>query len=386
MRQVGTALRALHRHLCTALRLRVVFECLLQEVEVADHDAQHVVEVVSDPARQPSHGLELACMQKVLLELFAFGDVEPHPEEFARPPFVVADHDDLIDKIPVDIVGTAPAIFQDERPFCIAHLELFQHALAVVRMDAREPEIVPFEEDLRLEPGDPFDALVREVELPMVLVQRGGIESDGQGPENDRLVLLAPTQGLFRLEHLAAHAQVLHEEPALLLALAADLLRLAVEVDEHLDLRLEDQRLDRLEHIVDRPRRIAAEDVQIVLVVGSQEDDRNARRSRPAADEACDFVAVDERHLNVEEDDGEILPQDVTQRGLARNGGDHLDARGPQHFLDSEEIALIVVDDEDLGRHDVESGEQVIARRPSGTASAAFRSSIMAEARPPPVR
>ena len=50
------------------------------------------------------------------------------------------------------------------------------------------------------------------------------------------------------------------------LALASDLLGLAVEVDEDVDLGLQDERLDRLEDVVDRARRVAAEDLQVVLV------------------------------------------------------------------------------------------------------------------------
>ena len=44
---------------------------LPQQVEVADDDAQHVVEVVRDAAGEPADRLELRGVQQALLELLA---------------------------------------------------------------------------------------------------------------------------------------------------------------------------------------------------------------------------------------------------------------------------------------------------------------------------
>jgi hypothetical protein len=87
--------------------------------------------------------------------------------------------------------------------------------------------------------------------MPMIVLPGGGVERDRKRREDEGLVLLTAAQGLLHLQFLAAHPQVLHEKTALFLALPADLLRLAEEVDEDVDLRLQDQRLDRFEHVID---------------------------------------------------------------------------------------------------------------------------------------
>ena len=69
MGEIGAALRALDRHAHAPLGLLVALERGSEEIEVADHDAQHVVEVVRDAAGQPADGFELARVEQALLEL-----------------------------------------------------------------------------------------------------------------------------------------------------------------------------------------------------------------------------------------------------------------------------------------------------------------------------
>ena len=58
--------------------------------------------------------------------------------------------------------------------------------------------------------------------------------------------------------------------------------------------------------IVDRAERIPFADAHLVAVVGGDENDRNVRRSCPAADQRRRLEAVQSRHVDVEQDDGEI--------------------------------------------------------------------------------
>jgi hypothetical protein len=58
---------------------------------------------------------------------------------------------------------------------------------------------------------------------------------------------------------------------------AGDLLAQQVKVDEHRDFDLQHDRIDRLEHVVDRAHRVAAHQVLGLLVDRRQEDDRDAR-------------------------------------------------------------------------------------------------------------
>jgi hypothetical protein len=191
---------------------------------------------------------------------------------------------------------------------------------------------------------------------PAILLQRGRIEGNWKRSQHDRLMLLPPPERLLGPELLAADPQVLHQKPTLLLPLPSDLLRLAIEIDENVHLRLEDQGLDRLEDVVDGSRSVAAEHVQVVLVERRQEQDRHPRRARTAADEPCDLVPVDARHLYVEENDRKVVPQDVPQSRFAAICGHDLDAGRAQHLLDGEEIARIVIDRQNLGGDEIRSG------------------------------
>ena len=170
-------------------------------------------------------------------------------------------------------------------------------------------------------------------------------------------MLRLPAQRLLGLELLAAHAQVLQEQLLLSRRLALDLFGLAVQVDEDVDLRLQDERLDGLEHIVHRSRRVAAEDVHVVLVVRREEQDRDARRARAAADERGHLVAIHARHLHVEQDHGEILPEGPAQGFLRGVCQDHVDCRISEDLRGGEQIALIVVDDQDFRSDCIRSSE-----------------------------
>jgi hypothetical protein len=88
--------------------------------------------------------------------------------------------------------------------------------------------------------------------------------------------------------------------------------------------------------------------VCIILVVGSQEQDRHPRGARTIADQACNLVAVKPRHLHVKENDGEVLLQDMAQGGLAGIGRDDLEPGRAQHFLSGHEVPGIVIDHQDL--------------------------------------
>ena len=233
-----------------------------------------------------------------------------------------------------------------------------EDAVHVLRVDAAGAELVLAGEALRTEPRQALDIVAHEQgrERRLRAARR---DDHGQRAQDHLLALLGAAQCLLGLQLLAAHAQVLDEQATLLLGLPADLLRLAVEVHEHVDLGPENERLDRLEHVIDRAGRVAAEDVQVVLVEGRQEEDRDARRARTAADHAGDLVAVEARHLHVEQDQRELVLEHVPQGCFAGCGEDQLQAGGAQHLLDGEQVAPVVVDDQDLRRHRLGTGEPV---------------------------
>ena len=99
--------------------------------------------------------------------------------------------------------------------------------------------------------------------------------------------------------------------------LALDLLGLGEQIDEHGDLGPQHDRVDRLEHIVDRAHRVAAQQMLGFLVHRRQEDDRDALGLVAAADDLGGLVAVHAGHVDVEQDDRELALEQVPQRLLA---------------------------------------------------------------------
>src|SRR5215218_1777175 len=126
-------------------------------------------------------------------------------------------------------------------------------------------------------------------------------------------MLHTTAKGLLGCQLLAADPQVVHQEMPLLLGLPADLLGLAIEINENVDLRFEDQGLNRLENVIDRACRVPLEDVHVVLIEGRQKEDRHTGRTRSASDQARHLVAVETRHLHIKKNDCEVTLENIAQ-------------------------------------------------------------------------
>jgi hypothetical protein len=147
---------------------------------------------------------------------------------------------------------------------------------------------------------------------------------------------------------LLADAALLGQLPlAQQLALALELGVLPVQLDEDADLRAENLGLERLEHVVDRACRVAAEHVLLVLGDRGQEDDRNVLRPLPPLDQLRGLEAVEPRHLDVEEDARKLLLQQCPQCFLSRPGADQVLPERLQDRLEREEVLVDVVDEEE---------------------------------------
>src|SRR5690348_885409 len=83
-----------------------------------------------------------------------------------------------------------------------------------------------------------------------------------------------------------------------------------------------------------------------LLVDRRQEDDRDAAGLLSAADDLGGLVAVHDRHVDVEQDDRELALEQVAKRLFARTSRNDL-AKIIQDALDSEQVPLVVVDQED---------------------------------------
>ena len=94
-----------------------------------------------------------------------------------------------------------------------------------------------------------------------------------------------------------------------------------VEIDEHRDLRLEDVAVDRLGQIVDRAAVVAAQHVALVQHVRREKQDRDVARPPPLLDDLGELQAAHPRHLDVEDDRGELLIEQREQRFVGRVRG-----------------------------------------------------------------
>jgi hypothetical protein len=134
-----------------------------------------------------------------------------------------------------------------------------------------------------------------------------------------------------------------------------------VQIDEHRDLRFEDVAVDRLGQVVDRAAVIAAQHVALVQHVRREEQDRHVARPPPLLDDLGELQAAHPRHLDVEDDRGELLIEQGEQRLVGRVRGHEPAPALRQERLERFEVARLVVDDQHARFVDV--GRGVVGRR-----------------------
>ncbi|SRR5260221_10729959 len=253
-------------------------------------------------------------------------------------------------------VGALPAIFDRRAAGLPPGLERCQHPVPVVAMQATSPDL-----RLRL---DLFEAeAANRLEVAADIGRRAlcrfvrlEVKDHRKRLDDRRLALLGPAQLLLHAKPLGIGAEVGVEQGLLVARLALNLLGFLEKLDEHGDLRAQDDRVDRLEHIIYRAHRIAAQLVLRLLVHRRQEDDRNALGLVARADHPGGFVAVHARHVDIEQDDRELALQQVAQRLLARAGENDL-AEILEYGCDGQQVALVIVDEEHSRGLDAETGD-----------------------------
>ena len=129
-------------------------------------------------------------------------------------------------------------------------------------------------------------------------------------------------------------------------SLPADLLAAHPEVAEDPHLGPDDLRIDRLEQVVHGAVRVPLEHVRRLAAQRGDEDDRHVTGLLALLDQLGGLQPVELRHLHVEEDDRERLPEQVQQGFFA---GPRLhDARAErlEDRFQREEVLGAVVDDQ----------------------------------------
>ena len=95
----------------------------------------------------------------------------------------------------------------------------------------------------------------------------------------------------------------------------------------------------------------------MLLLLGDrrQEDDRDCLRALALLDQRRCLEAVEPGHLDVEQDHGDVVLQELPQSLLAGVGEDQILLQRLEDGLEGEEILLPVVDQEDVGFHAFDS-------------------------------
>jgi hypothetical protein len=122
---------------------------------------------------------------------------------------------------------------------------------------------------------------------------------------------------------------------------------LLVQIDEDRDLRAQDPGVVRLEDVIHGAGGIAAEDVVRLLADGRDEDDRDVLRALPLLDELGGLETVHPRHLDVEEDHGEIVLEQALERFFSGACVDHIELERVEHRVQRHEVLGLVVDEQD---------------------------------------
>ena len=128
----------------------------------------------------------------------------------------------------------------------------------------------------------------------------------------------------------------------------ADALLHLPQLDEHLDLAAQDIRPHRRQDVIDRAERVAVRRLHLVGV-GGDEDDRRVRRPLVLPDELGGLEAVDVRHVDVEQDDGELAREHLAQRLRARAHHHQVLLELLEDRPEDEQLLRQIVDDQDVG-------------------------------------
>ncbi len=202
----------------------------------------------------------------------------------------------------------------------------------------------------RLEPGrivqrrgGATDAIGRDARLR----HRPRHPEDGARPVDDDLQDLLDRRGGVDGERGAGELVKLRGPLPEAGRLTPHLLGLAEELDEDRDLGAQHLGHHRRQDVVDGAQRVPARHVGLVAV-GGDEDDGRVLAARTGADQRRGLEAVHDRHVDVEEDDGEVAVEEVLERLLARERLDDVLAQLGEDGLDGDELVRVVVDHQDL--------------------------------------
>ena len=138
-------------------------------------------------------------------------------------------------------------------------------------------------------------------------------------------------------------------DPALELVIELlELPGLAIELGEDLHLRAQDFRNHRNRNIVHGTHLVSAQSVDVGEKNGGNEDDRRLLEPRMIADHGSELEAVQLRHANIDQDDGNLVLEQLLQRLAGRRRLDQVLTEVTQNDLVAQKLGWLVVDQEDV--------------------------------------
>jgi hypothetical protein len=100
--------------------------------------------------------------------------------------------------------------------------------------------------------------------------------------------------------------------------------------------------------VVHRAAAVSFEHVLVFVVVGREENDRNARRLLATLDGLGQLESGHSRHADVEDQQREFLGHQRQQRLVGRLGPHQSIARRIEHCLEHREVLRLVIHDQDV--------------------------------------
>src|SRR5437588_1741334 len=123
---------------------------------------------------------------------------------------------------------------------------------------------------------------------------------------------------------------------------------LAVELGEHLDLGAQYFGHHRHRDVVDRAHLIAPQTVDIADLDGGDEDHRRLLEAGVLADHGGEFEAVEFRHADIDQDDGDVVLEQELERFAAGGDRDQVLAEILENYFIGKQLRRLIVDQKNV--------------------------------------
>src|SRR5205085_1582621 len=207
----------------------------LDQAEAAEDSCEEVVEIVGDAAGELADRVHLARLDELAFQILAVGDVEQGAGIFDRLALRVAKQNGLVEEVAILAVGALPAIFDRERAAVAAPGEGGDDPVAVVRVEAVDPQSGRGLDLLEPVAGQGAEIAADQLGRARRGVERFEVKDDRKRLDDRTLPLLGEPKLPLGPKPLVIGPQIRVEQRRLGGGLALELLGHREQVDEHGD-------------------------------------------------------------------------------------------------------------------------------------------------------